>query len=125
MEDYNRWITQLKQNKCLPIKELELLCNKAKEVLSQEPNVAMVRSPVTVCGDIHGQLWDLLELFKICGEPPVPPSPDPLVHQLPVHGRLRGQRNQLSGVFRASTGPQGPLQRQNDHSQRQPRVLRD
>jgi hypothetical protein len=38
--------------------------------LKEESNVQPVRSPVTVCGDIHGQFHDLIELFKIGGNSP-------------------------------------------------------
>ncbi len=47
-----------------------MLCEKGKEVISKESNVAVVKAPVTICGDIHGQFHDLLELFKIGGSLP-------------------------------------------------------
>ena len=39
-------------------------------MLQNESNVQGVRCPVTVCGDIHGQWNDLIELFRIGGKPP-------------------------------------------------------
>lgn len=46
------------------------LCNLVRSILTEESNVQPVSSPVTICGDIHGQLWDLVELFKVGGECP-------------------------------------------------------
>ncbi len=43
---------------------MRLLCREAIEVLSSESNVVGVQCPVTVCGDIHGQFMDLMELFR-------------------------------------------------------------
>jgi serine/threonine-protein phosphatase 2A catalytic subunit len=50
--------------------ELRILCDKAKEILMEESSVQFVRAPVIVCGDVHGQFHDLLELFRIGGNPP-------------------------------------------------------
>ena len=68
MED--KWLEDLKDLKCLPEKDLKLLCGKAKEIFIEESNVQNVSAPVIICGDIHGQIYDLLELFKKGGDIP-------------------------------------------------------
>ncbi|KRX94156.1 Serine/threonine-protein phosphatase 4 catalytic subunit B [Trichinella pseudospiralis] len=50
--------------------EVKQLCSKAREILAEESNVQRIDAPVTVCGDIHGQFYDLKELFKVGGKVP-------------------------------------------------------
>lgn len=67
IESLERQIDTLMQGTPLPEQEIKLLCDKAKEIMSEESNVQAVKCPVTICGDIHGQFHDLMELFKIGG----------------------------------------------------------
>jgi serine/threonine-protein phosphatase PPG1 len=46
---------------------IEAICAKTKELLMKESNVVHIQAPVTVVGDIHGQFFDLIEIFKIGG----------------------------------------------------------
>ena len=49
--------------------EAKDLCTRARDLLAEEKNVEILSSPIVVCGDIHGQFPDLLELLKVGGDP--------------------------------------------------------
>ena len=46
------------------------LCDIVCDLLLEESNVQPVSTPVTVCGDIHGQFYDLEKLFRTGGAVP-------------------------------------------------------
>jgi serine/threonine-protein phosphatase 6 catalytic subunit len=64
------WIAKVRRCEHLTESELKALCDLVREILMEESNVQPVSSPVIVCGDVHGQFFDVLELFRVGGEIP-------------------------------------------------------
>lgn len=70
MSAVDEWIEKLRRCEVLEEWCVGQLCEQAKEIMVEESNVQRVAAPVTICGDIHGQFYDLLELFRVGGECP-------------------------------------------------------
>lgn len=66
----DEWLAAAKQNKYLSETHMKALCELVKSYMMEESNIQPVSSPVTICGDIHGQFYDLLELFRVAGGMP-------------------------------------------------------
>ena len=68
--DPDKWLEQLLECRHLPEADMKVLCERVRAILIEESNIQPVSAPVTVCGDIHGQFWDLIELLRKGGMVP-------------------------------------------------------
>jgi len=46
------------------------LCQASLNKIQAEPNILELRAPLCVCGDVHGQFVDLLQIFTLAEYPP-------------------------------------------------------
>ena len=50
--------------------EVKWLCYKSKDIFLSQPILLELEAPINICGDIHGQFFDMLRLFEYGGYPP-------------------------------------------------------
>eukprot|EP01084_Bolivina_argentea_P186357 321246_1 len=53
----------------LSLSDAKCLIAKTGQFFKKEPNLLTLRDPITVCGDVHGQFFDLLRLLEAGGDP--------------------------------------------------------
>ena len=51
-------------------REINTVIEKALPILQNEPSMLELEPPIYICGDIHGQFYDLLRVFDILKYPP-------------------------------------------------------
>lgn len=69
LPDYNFLREHFKREGKLRQDQVLKIIKMATSIFDAEPNLLEIPPPVTVCGDVHGQFYDLCKLFEICGGP--------------------------------------------------------
>ena len=61
-----------KPGKLVNIKENDIngIIKTVREIFLNGPMLLKLKAPIKVCGDIHGQYYDMLRLFEYGGFPP-------------------------------------------------------
>jgi len=66
MLDLDSALSTLRTSTHLPESSTLTLCTYVRSLLLEESTAIPVQTPVTICGDVHGQFWDVLHLLRLC-----------------------------------------------------------
>lgn len=136
MTDLDKWIDVVKECKYLPENDLKKLCEIVSALLLEESNIQPVSTPVTVCGDIHGQVtylcfrletisnshtWLLLYFVVLRFGGAVSLWRSGARHELYFHGRFRRSGLLQSRNANETVDVKSALARQNNLTTGQPR----
>jgi len=94
--------------------EIRYLCTKAREIFISQPILLELEAPIKICGDIHGQYYDLSAALRVWRLPPR--------GQLPLPRRLRRPWQTVSRDDMPFACIQDQVPRELLRSPRQPRV---
>lgn len=138
MNELDGWIDIAKDCKYLPENDLKKLCDIVCDLLMEEPNIRPVSTPVTVCGDIHGQVSHSVSALSVTYLILLLPShlvlrPGGVVsvrwsssgHQLRLHGRLCGPWLLQPGDAHPANDSEGALPGPDYAATGKPRVPTD
>lgn len=64
LADWRNGVTLLKEE------GIRTILHRVRPILMSQPMLVRTEAPINVCGDIHGQITDLVEIFKAGGLPP-------------------------------------------------------
>ncbi|VEL31554.1 unnamed protein product [Protopolystoma xenopodis] len=65
-------VRRIRPGRTVQLNEAEIrgLCLKSREIFLSQPILLELEAPLKICGDIHGQYYDLLRLFEYGAFPP-------------------------------------------------------
>jgi len=69
MDDFDKIFEIIDNGGVIPENQLVIVLKLLMEILLTESNVIDISSPIVICGDVHGQLFDVFELVKNAGNP--------------------------------------------------------
>ena len=68
--DLDKFIEDIRNQNPIPESDFVTLLKLAQDILYQEGTLLNLTTPISVCGDVHGQFEDVIHLFEVGGLPP-------------------------------------------------------